>query len=145
MHLIGVIGFVAFGLLAITLAIVHEFTWWRRRGWSRGRGVIVGHKEHWNDGVYYNPEIQFDGPNGVSRFVSKYGSNKKPHLGRTVDIVVDESGESAEHICVSNRFLPTFVPVVFGLIFIIVGLHIKPISQDEQDGGGNSAALRASP
>ena len=137
MHLIGAIGFVTFGLAAITIAIVHEFAWWRRRGWIRRRGVIVGFKEDFSDGVCYNPEIQFDTPSGVSRFISKYGSDKKPHLGTPVDIVVDELSGSAEQISASNRFLFTLVPIVFGLIFITVGLNIEPVKEAEQDAPSN--------
>lgn len=108
-------------------------------------GVIVGYREDRDDGVCYFPEIQLEEADGGLRFMSKYGSGKKPQIGATVNVMVSASGESAEQITGTNRFLFTLVPLAFGLILIIVGINVRPVPQAEQGGGGDSAALRSSP
>ncbi|SKB02094.1 hypothetical protein SAMN02745166_03540 [Prosthecobacter debontii] len=137
MHKIGVIGFVAFGALAIVLAIAHEYTWWKRRGWRRRRGRIIGFTEDRdNDGVTYNPKIQFEDALGLTTFVSKYGSGKQPIIGEEVDILIDESGDAGEQITPSNRILFTLMPMIFGLLFIMVGVTLEPLKLTEQGSAG---------
>ena len=145
MHLIVVIGFITFGLAFIALGLCHEVTWLRRRAWRRESGVVIGFTEEWNDGVSYFPEIQYEGPHGPSRFVSKYGSSTKPHLGDTVDLVVDQSGGSAERITATNRLLFTLVPIIFGVIFVLLGLSFKPLAEGERRDVGSSTPTQASP
>jgi hypothetical protein len=140
MHLIGVIGFIVFGVLALSVAVWHELTWWRRRRGTNGQGTIVGFSEsHDADGVSYSPEIEYQGVEGSVRFISNYGSVRKPHIGSSVHLIIDASGHSAEMISVSNRLIFTIVPILFGVIFILVGANIKPIEDAEQAGTGQPA------
>ena len=104
----------------------------------------MGFTEERDDGVCYHPEIEFEGANGLVRFVSVYGSGKKPSLGAEVDIVIDEDGQGGEQITVSNRTLFTVVPLLFGLLFILVGLNVEPLEPTEEDGAGQSASAPGS-
>ena len=89
-------------------------------------------ESHDSDGVSYSPEIEYQGAEGSMRFISNYGSNRKPHIGSSVHLIIDASGHSAEVISVSNRLLFTIIPITFGVIFIIVGANIEPIEDAEQ-------------
>lgn len=117
----------------ISLAVWHEYTWWKKRHWTQAEGIIIGFKANRDsDGVSYNPEIEFkSGANQIS-FISIYGSGKKPTLGAKVEIFVDESGQLAEHYSFSNRMLFTLVPIIFGIIFITLGLNIEPVETSEK-------------
>jgi len=120
--------FVGGGLVCIAVAVAHEFTWWKRRKWRKGQGIIVGFTESRDsDGVSYYPEIQFEGPNGVTSFTSNYGSSEKPLLGRIVDIVKDESGNAGEQISMGNRLLFLLIPIPMGVLFIVAGWNIRPL------------------
>ena len=139
MHLIGVIGFIVFGVLALAVAVWHELTWWRRRRGTNGQDTIVGFSEsHDADGVSYSPEIEYQGAEGSMRFISNYGSCRKPHIGSSVHLIINESGHSAEVAGASNRLLFTIIPILFGVIFIIIGANIKPIEDAEQGADGDA-------
>ena len=132
MHLIAVIGFIFSGTLCVALAVWHEYSWWKRRHWSKGQGEIVGFTESYNDGVSYHPKIEFSGADGLTQFVSKYGSGRKPKIGKSVDLVIDEQRLSAEEASYSNRILFTIVPILFGVILILVGINVQPLDAAEQ-------------
>jgi hypothetical protein len=132
MHPIAAIFFIAFGVFLFSVALWHELTWWKRRRWICGRGTIVGFSESYNDGVSYHPEIEFAGTSGNVRVVSNYGSGKKPEIGKVVDIIINESGDAAEKVGISNRVLFTVIPILFGIVFILVGANVQPLEPTEQ-------------
>jgi hypothetical protein len=142
MYLIAVIGFIGFGSLCVGLALWHEYIWWKRRLWSKGQGTIVGFTESYNDGVSYHPKIEFPGADGPIQFVSRYGSGRKPTTGKSIDLLIDEQGLSAEETSLSNRLLFTIVPILFGAIFILVGANVQPLEPAEQ-GGADQPATRS--
>jgi hypothetical protein len=132
MHLIAVIFFIAFGVFLFGVALWHEWTWRKRRRWTSGQGTIVSFSESYNDGVSYHPEIEFAGTSGNVRVVSNYGSNKKPEIGKVVDIIINESGDAAEEVGVSNRVLFTVIPILFGIVCILLGANVQPLEPAEQ-------------
>ncbi|MDB6131953.1 MAG: hypothetical protein JWM59_196 [Verrucomicrobiales bacterium] len=116
--------FTLLGLILITGGVNHELGWWRKRKWIKSEGVIVGFKEESGcEGMYYYPEIQFEGPDGATRFTSRHASAGKPRIGKSVKILMEsKSGGSAEHLTLSIRHFWTLVPIVFGLILVIAGI-----------------------
>ena len=132
MHLIAIIGFILFGVLCLLLAVWHEYTWWKRREWSKEQGTIVGFTEDYDDGVSYHCKIEFSGADGLIQFISNYGSGRKPEIGKSVDLLIDEQRISAEQFNTSNRLLFTIVPILFGAVFILVGANVQPLEDAEQ-------------
>lgn len=126
--------FTLLGLSLITGGVSHEISWWRRRKWIKSEGVIVGFKEESGcDDMYYYPEIQFDGPDGATRFTSRYASAGKPRIGKSVKILMEnKSGGSAEHLSLSTRRLWTLAPIVFGLPFALMGIFAKPAEKRDR-------------
>ena len=139
MHLIAVIGSIFFGVSCFLLAVWHEYTWWKRRHWSKEQGTIVEFTEnHDADGVNYHPKIEFSGADGLTQFISKYGSGRKPKIGKSVDLLIDEQRMSAEQFSFSNRLLFTIVPILFGTMFIFLGANVQPLEDAEQDSAHQS-------
>ena len=132
MLLIAVIGFILFGVLCLLLAVWHEFTWWKRRNWSKGKGTIVGFSENYDDGVSYHSKIEFSGAEGLTQFISTYGSGRKPRIGKSVDLLIDEKRISAEEYNFSNRLLFTIIPILFGAMFILLGVNVQTSEDIEQ-------------
>ena len=126
-YLIAAIGAVTIGVGSLAIGIWHEFRWWMRADWNRGQGIVVGHR--FSDGSYYE-EVEFLQQDELVRFVSDYGSDSRPEIGASVDIVIDPSnGEQSEIYSSVNRWLFTFVPVIFAIIFISIGLNVEPVEK----------------
>lgn len=49
-----------------------------------------------------------------------------------VDIIINESGDAAEKVGISNRGLFTVIPILFGIVFILVGANVQPLEPAEQ-------------
>jgi hypothetical protein len=121
MFLICKILFIGAGFACIAISVANEFTWWKRRKWCRGQGIIVGFTESPDsDGVNYHPEIQFEGPNGIARFTGT-GNFRKPKVGGIVDIVIDETGNSGEQSGMGDRWLATLFPIALAAVFLLAG------------------------
>jgi hypothetical protein len=128
MHYIGVIGFTAFGVLCLILSIWHEYKWHKRSHWKFAIGVIIDFKVDADaDGTTYAPIIEYRSSTGKRSFTSNYSSSGKAQIGSDAKIIISEDGLDAEHYSFSNRWLFTIIPIVFGIIFISVGLNIQPI------------------
>lgn len=135
MEVVGVILSFVVGALFIAAAIVHEWTWWRRRKWELGQGMVVGFTTQPDvEGDGYFPEIEFGGKSGVVRFVSKYGSSVKPALGKPVKLFIDANGESAEIITMTTRFLFTVAPLVAGIMALGFASAFMSFAAQAQDG-----------
>lgn len=122
MIIVAVIICTVIGAFFIAFGIAHEYSWWQRRKWRLGRGIVVGFTTRSDiDGTFYYPEIEFEGRNSVVRFVSKYGSDNQPTLGNPIKLFIDEQSDAAEVVTMSTRFLGTVVPLVAGMIVLALG------------------------
>jgi hypothetical protein len=110
----GSILFLA-GLGGLIGGMIHEITWWKRRGWHLTTGVVTGHACHKKDGKVLYPIIQYETEIGSKSFISKYGGSKPPPFGADVKVAHHPEMIAEEHFTVSNRIL-------FSLLFFSVGL-----------------------
>lgn len=115
------------GLTSLAGAVVQELVWLRRRNWNFIKGEVTGSVEDSSgDSTTYSPEIEIQLHGQKSRFVSDYGRGLRLLEGTTVDVIVSAGGTEKEHYTWVNRFLATFILLLFGLIFAAVGWSLRP-------------------
>jgi len=131
METIGSNVFLTFAAACGILALWHEFRWRSRlRTWKRTTGRVVGFAvgrpiktlfggtASSDDGPY--PEIEFSWRGSAHKFISGYGGSGLPRIGSEVDIFYDPATGNAEYLSFTNRWLGTFIPVIFSVMFFWV-------------------------
>jgi hypothetical protein len=128
MHLVGTIGFILFGCAAVICGVAHEWLWQRRSKGTIIKGVVVGNVADFGgeSGPTYAPEIEYTTRGESRRFVSAYERGEPLPEGETVDVLLSPHSQGAEHYTAGTRWMFTIVPLLFGLVFILVGVNIKP-------------------
>ena len=128
MHYFGVIGFMALGCIFIIFGVAHEFTWFRRRGGVIVKGCVIDNIESPSGevGTAYCPVVEYISDGITLSFVSKYGSNAPLTKGASIDVLISKLSKEPEVYTFSNRVLFTVVPILFGLLFVLVAIGIRP-------------------
>ena len=106
------------GVGGLICGLVHEITWWKRRGWLLTTGVVTGHASHKRDGKVLYPIIEYETEFGSKSFISRYGGSRPPAFGADVKVAHHPEMTAEEHFTVSNRIL-------FSLLFFSVGLALS--------------------
>ncbi len=142
-HYIGVIACLFFGLLALTGGIWCESFWFKRRHWERIRGVVVGNeKRTGTDGdTFYCPEIEYSVNGATRRFVSDFGSGSPRLEAEKVEVMIAPDGQSAEWCSETHRWLFSAFLICFGLVWLFVGLNMKPDLEIKPDDGSRPALV----
>ena len=128
MHHFAQAGFIIAGILMLAFGVAHEWTWRKRKNGRIEKGKVVGSIKELSDCTeYFHPEIEFESMGSTYKFTSKYGEAYKPiEVGTKVDVLVPADPRDAEHYTAGNRILFTYVSIIFGIIFVLVGTVIKP-------------------
>ncbi len=105
----------------IICGLLHEITWWKRRGWHLTTGVVTGHACHKKDGKVLYPIIQYETEMGAKTFISKYGGSKPPEFGSDVKVAHHPEMIAEEHFTVSNRIIFSFLFFSVGLVLTLAG------------------------
>lgn len=110
------------GWLFVVGAFLHEKSWWLRSSWSKYRGTVVGNEQSKFGDFTYAPKILVKHPKkGEVTFLSSYYSQKKIKIGSGVEVLISPDGEKMEILTSSTRYFFTFILLVFGFAFILLG------------------------
>lgn len=114
-----------FGILALAIGCWHEFTWFKRRDWSKVAGEVVDIVERKKrNKISFFPVIKYPNSQGEAEFKSKYGSSTKPRLSSETTVVVSPDESVAEQYSFSNRWLLTLIAFFISCIFLIKGFDL---------------------
>ena len=151
MESIAFICVLAFATGCIAVSIWHEFRWrsrlvdWKRTkgrvvnvAQERGMPTIFGGRAVSHDGPW--PEITFEFNGKAETFISDYGGTGTPKVGTEVDVVFDPETGKAEWISLTNRWLFTVVPIIFGAVFYWIGFNTN-WGDTEEDNKQNKAEM----
>jgi len=110
------------------VGVEHEYTWIRRRNGRRAKGEVIANVEDRSgEGrPTFAPVVEYDVAGKKLPFTSKYGDSAPHEKEKILDVILSGSTGAPEVYTFGNRFLFTFGPIAFGIIFILIGIGITP-------------------
>lgn len=126
MMILAKVFFIGMGSLFIAIGIYHEVSWLRKSMRVKTKGKVIDHeRKGCGTDIAYFPIITYSRGDEETKFTSNYGWNSPPVPGTIIDIVFNPESGEAEHISTENRFVGTVGALIFGGIFVAVGICLS--------------------